>query len=209
MRNTPLRGSRIRHSDSIKGQLGEPLGEDSHIIDDGWRDITGPIVVKGVGATDPDWVQIGSGPFWAYRFSLNDECWIPFHVPHDIKPGTDIHFHTHWLTDGTQTASVKWEFTYAYAKGFNQEAFDMDTGAVVTAEEAASGIAYQHMVTETAAVTIPTLTEPDGIIYVNLVRITNGGTNNTDEVFLLMSDIHYQSITVGTPGKAPDFYAES
>ena len=182
----------------------------------GWRDITGPIVVKGVGANDPTWDQIGSGPFYAYNFALNDECWIPFHIPHDIVPINDdntletikLYFHTHWITDGTNTNTVKWQFTFSHARGFGQEAFDVATGTVVTAEEAASGTAYTHMVTETSGSTIANLTEPDGILYMHLKRITNGGTDNTDNIYVLTSDIHYLSNSLGTYSKSPSFYTE-
>ena len=176
----------------------------------GWADITGQVLVKGVGVADPTWAQIASGPFYAYKFAVNDNCWFCYHVPHDIVPGTDIHFHVHWIHDGTgsnPTEPVKWEFTYAYALGFNQAAFDMDTGTTINAETTPAATAYQHYVTETAAVSIATLTEPDGLIYCSIKRITNGGTENDAGVFMLTSDVHYQSPgLLSTPGKAPGFY---
>jgi hypothetical protein len=175
------------------------------IWDNGYRDLEGSIDTR-VGATNPTWTQIGSGPFYAYAFTIGDECFITYHVPHDIVPSSDIYFHTHWTTNGTDTNTVKWQFTYSYAKGFNQEAFNT-TGTTITAEEAGSGTAYQHMVTETAGVTISGLTEPDGLIIVHIERITNGGTNNTDTVYLLEADVHYLSTNLATPNKAPDFYA--
>jgi len=174
----------------------------------GWRDITSEINVRGVGATDPTWSQIGSGPFFAYDFAVNDVCWMSFHIPHDIVPNSTINLHAHWLSDGTETNSVKWEFIYAYAKGFDQAAFDMAAGTTVTAEEAASGTAFQHMVTETTSQTISGLDEPDGIVYTRIRRITNGATDNTDSIFLLTSDIHYQSTNIATRQKSPNFYAD-
>ena len=171
----------------------------------GWRDITGEITLRGVAATDPSWDQIGSGPFYAYNFGLNDKVWMVYHVPHDIVPNAQIYLHTHWLADGTDANTVKWQWDYTYAKGFNQAAFD-STGTTITAEQAASGTAYQHMVTETVGITVDGLTEPDGLIIVCITRITNGGTNNTDGIFLLTADVHYQSTDMGTFGKAPDFY---
>jgi hypothetical protein len=62
------------------------------------------------------------------------------------------------------------------------------------------------MVTETEAITIAGLTEPDGILYLHLSRITNGGTNNTDTIFVTTADVHYQSTNMPTTGKAPGFY---
>lgn len=174
--------------------------------DFGWADITAPISVRGVAATDPSWTQISTGPFYAFAFGVGDYVWQPFHVPHDIVPGSDVHFHVHWLPSGTDSNTVKWQFDYAYAKGFNQEAFD-PAGASVTAEQAGPGVAYQHMVTESDAVTISGLTEPDGIIYVRFGRVTNGGTDNTDTIYVLTADIHYQSTGMpATKNKAPNFY---
>lgn len=174
--------------------------------DFGWADITAPISVRGVAATDPSWSRISTGPFYAFAFGVGDYVWQPFHVPHDIVPGSDVHFHVHWLPSGTNSNTVKWQFDYTYAKGFNQGAFDPN-GNSVTVEQAGPGVAYQHMVAETAAVTIPGLTEPDGIIYVRFGRITNGGTDNTDTIFVLTADIHYQSTgLVATKNKAPNFY---
>jgi hypothetical protein len=171
----------------------------------GWRDITAPIEVRGTGGTDPDWVAINGTAFWAYRFALNDKVWMTFHMPHDYVPDTDIHFHAHWLTDGTDVNSVKWQWEYAFAQGFNQAAFPFASPGTATAEQAGPGVQYQHMVTETTGITIANL-EIDGMVHVVLTRITNGGTDNTDDVFLLTSDIHYQSTNMATLNKAPSFY---
>jgi hypothetical protein len=172
--------------------------------DIGWRDITGAIDVRGVGANDPAWTQIGSGPFYGYKFIVNDQCWFVYHIPHDIADDT-VYFHSHWISNGTSTATVKWEYVYSYAKGFNQAAFNT-TGTTVYSEEAASGTAYQHMVTETAGATISGLTEPDGLIIARVRRVTNGGTDNADNIYLLTADLHYLSNSQATPGKAPNFY---
>jgi hypothetical protein len=171
----------------------------------GWRDITAEITVRGVGASDPTWSQIGSGPFYSYKFAVSDECWMAFHVPHDYIPGTDIYIHTHWLPDGTNTAEVKWQYTYTYAHGHNQDNFSA-TGTTVTAAQSPPGTAYRHMVTESNAITITDM-EVDGIIYVHIERITNGGTDNTDGIFVLTNDIHYESNNSATLNRAPDFYS--
>ena len=173
----------------------------------GWRDIIGQVLVRGVGATDPAWTPIAGGSaFSAFKFDVDDLVWVIFHIPHDIVPGAGIHFHAHWIAGGTSTAAVKWEWTYTYAKGFNQENLDT-TGTVLTAEEAAAGSAYRHMVTETEAVAIPGLTEPDGIVYVRLRRVTaSPAADNADSIFLLTSDIHYQTTDASTIGRAPNFY---
>ncbi len=187
-------------------KVGDWTDRGGEVAQFGWRDITGQVTVRGIGGASPTWAQVGSGPFRAYQFAVNDECWFSYHIPHDIVPSADVHFHAHWVADGTDINPVKWQFTYAYALGFDQEAFDLGTGTTVTAEGTPSGTQYQHNVTETAAVSIPTLTEPDGLIYMHIKRITNGATDNTDAIFMLTADIHYQSTNIGTIGKAPGFY---
>lgn len=195
--------------DNTDKGVGSILGNRRYTYPDGsdfgWRDITGEIVTRGVGATDPTWTQIGSSVFYAYAFAVNDVCWINYHVPHDIVPNGLIHFHSHWITNGTNANPVKWQFQYTYAKGFNQAAFST-TPTTITAEEAASGTAYQHMVTESTGQQIAGLTEPDGIIQCKITRLTNGATENTDNVYLLMADLHYQSTNQGTYDKSPNFY---
>ena len=50
------------------------------------------------------------------------------------------------------------------------------------------------------------LVEPDELILVTLRRVTNGGTNNTDKVYALTVDFHYEADREVTPNKAPNFY---
>ena len=73
------------------------------------------------------------------------------------------------MPDGTNTATVRWEYTYAYAHGHNQAAYNL-TGTTVTADQTVGGTQYQHYVTESAALTIDM--EPDGILEVRVRRVT-------------------------------------
>ena len=171
----------------------------------GWNDITSEVIVRGVGASDPTWSIINGGAFSAYKFGVGKKCWMSFHLPHDYAKGTDIYLHAHWIPDGTDTNSVKWQFTYSYAHGHNQAAFLLASPDVISAEQVVGGTIYQHYVTETTAITIPDM-EPDGIIEVAIERVTNGGTNNTDGIFLLTCDVHYQSTGVATLNRSPNFY---
>jgi len=178
----------------------------------GWRDITSQVTVRGVGSNDPTWTRVGSTAFYTYAFAVGDECWMAFHVPHDIVPNADIHIHTHWFPSGTSTGDVSFQYTYSFAKGFDQEAFDfalanspLTTAGTVTATSAGPGVQYQHMVTETAGISIPGLDEPDGIIYVHISRVATSPTN-TDTIFVLTNDVHYQSTNLATVNKAPGFY---
>ena len=177
-------------------------------LDGGWRDMLGQAVNPTTGLTIPVWTQIGSGPFYAYHYQVGDQQWFFYHVQHDYKQGTPIYLHVHWLTNGTSTNTVKWQFTYSFARGFNQGASSTynTTGTVVTVEEAASGVAYRHMTSEIAVpITDPNF-EVDGILMVHLKRITNGGTDNANTVYVTMADCHYQSERFNTKNRTPNFY---
>lgn len=179
----------------------------------GWRDITSDITVRGAaGGTTPSWNVFRDG-IRLYQFTVNDECWHVFHMPHDWVPGTDIHIHAHWAHASASVTSggVSWAFEATWARGFDQAAY----GATVTATatQTASTTQYQHMVAEvqlTAASPsvnqIDTdLIETDGLFLVRTYLSANT-MNGTPEPFLLTVDLHYQSTNMATPNKAPSFY---
>ena len=169
-----------------------------------WKDNLGPIILPATGVTVPTWTQMQNN-FYGYAFQLADRCWFSFHIGHDYLPGSDIYFHTHWTTNGTSTNSVKWEVNYTIAKGHNQSAFS-GTGTTITIEQAASGTAWRHMISESAAITSAEI-EPDSLMLVHLTRITNGATDNGDTVFLHQADLHFQASYLGTKNKSPNFYS--
>lgn len=176
----------------------------------GWKDLTAPLTSAGVPAASAPTMTV-FGPVHTPRreefaFAIGDYLFCQsFHVNHDIKPGGLAYVHAHWTTNGTSTATVKWEFNIQRALGHNQANFPAPT--VVTKEQAAAGTAWRHMIAECDIGDALTLTEPDELILVTLRRVTNGGTNNTDTVFGLTVDFHYESDRDATPQKAPDFYA--
>ena len=171
----------------------------------GWRDLMGPIDVRAGGVGNPTWATFITN-INAYRFAVNDECWINFHIPHDYVPGTDLFLHTHWAITTTSTANVTWSFDLSYAKGHNQAAFPATVNTTVV--QAGSGIANQHMIAETQITGGALLTlgdiEVDGIILAH-IKLTANATGV--DPFLFCSDIHYQSSNMATKNKAPGFYA--
>lgn len=175
----------------------------------GWVDLLAPVSAAGLPAQNAP-TPANFGPAHTpqrreYAFEVGDYVFSQaFHVNHDVKPGGKAYVHMHWSTNGTSTATVKWEFTVMRALGHNQEAFG--TPIVITVEQAASGVAWQHMVAECADANALTLYEPDELILVTARRITNGGTNNADTVFGLTVDFHYEADRTATPNKAPNFY---
>ena len=206
---------------SVEGNLNLPKTSGNGIKIDiatptfGWRDLRAEIRTRGVGATDPnDATYIGN--IKAYSFSVNDEAWIEFHIPHDYVAGTDIHLHFHWSHNSAIVTggSVTWEADVTYAKGHNQAAFPATVNPTLSPD--ASTTQYQHMVSEVqlsasspSAVQIDTDDlEPDGIIlarvYLSANNITSSGA--VPDPFLHEVDVHYQSTNIATKAKVPDFY---
>lgn len=181
-----------------------------------WADLLGPITARGVGATDPAW-NVYIGGIRQYQFTVNDEVWLDFHLPHDYLPGSDIYIHAHWshasalVTGGSTT----WGFETISAKGHQQQAFQASITATVA--QAANTTRYMHMIAEIQlSATSPTVNqianstlEPDSVIKVRCFLSANAITVSsglTPEPFLHFCDIHYQSTGIGTKQKAPNFY---
>ena len=181
----------------------------------GWRDLRAEIRTRGVGATDPN-DSIYQGNIKAYNFSVNDEAWIEFHMPHDYVAGTDIHLHFHWshnsalVTGGSITIGAN----VTYAKGHDQAAFPAEI--TTTLSPNASTTQYQHLVSEVQlSATAPSASqidtddlEPDGLIlarvYLSANNITSSGA--VPDPFIHEVDVHYQSTNIATKDKEPDFY---
>ena len=183
----------------------------------GWHDLVGEIFARNTGPTAPAWNTYRAG-INQYQFSVNDEAWINFHIPHDYAPGTDMFIHSHWSHNSTTVTggSVTWGFEISYAKGHNQAAFAVPV--VSTILQSASTTQYQHMIAETQLSSpIPTseqinsnIIEVDGIIMCRVYLNTNGMTvsgGGVPEPFLHFIDIHYQSTNVATKNKSPDFWS--
>jgi len=171
----------------------------------GWRDIIGNLNVRGTGANDPTFAIYTGTAMRQYQFSatIMMEVFFVFHIPHDYVPGTDIYLHMHWSNAAAVPGTVIWGFEYAFAKGFNQAPFP--AFQTVTATQNSPATRYQHMVAETAAITIAAL-EVDGLLLVRAYRDATVDTC-TDAVFGHTADVHYQSSNMATKNKAPSFYA--
>lgn len=181
----------------------------------GWRDLRAEVRIRGIGGSDPNDTTY-SGNIKAYSFSVNDEAWIEFHIPHDYVAGTDIHLHFHWshnsaiVTGGSITIGAN----VIYAKGHDQAAFPAEI--TTTLSPNASTTQYQHMVSEVQlSAASPSASqidtddlEPDGLVlarvYLSANNITSGGA--VPDPFIHEVDIHYQSTNIATKDKVPDFY---
>ena len=170
----------------------------------GWRDLRAPLIpVAGAGVNDPTLSFFGpSGTVMQYKFAVDDEVFMSYHIDHDIKVGSTIYPHVHWASSGTSTATVKWEMEYTIANRTGEPAFPAPT--TLDIEIAANSTAWAHQVTEHA--TGFTAPEIDALILVHLTRVTNGGTENTDDIFGLFVDMHYETQGYGTLNREDPFY---
>lgn len=178
----------------------------------GWKDLIGNISVKGTGPQNPTWAVYRT-PIYQYQFSVNDECWNEFHIPHDYVVGTDLYIHIHWSHKSLAVSggSVSWGFDISYSKGHNQSAFS--TPFQTTVQQSASTTQYQHMIAEVVCTSgTPdgthldrNLIEIDGVILVRTILLSNT-INGIPKPFVHYIDIHYQSNQMATKNKSPNFY---
>jgi len=193
----------------------------------GWRDLLGPIIPHvGGGSAPTSTLYRGAGTnIRLYSFAANNVIdQIPFHLPHDYVPGTDIYFHMHWTHAGTAISGnfvMNWYFTYA--KGYNQ------SGQILTAEInntqtiATANVAafpqHGHFINELQCSVAggsgtqlnSSLFEPDGVIIVGGVAttiptITGSPGGSVNNPFIFYCDLHYQSTGINTKNKNVPFY---
>jgi hypothetical protein len=175
-----------------------------------WKDLTGYIIVDANSATHRPTFGLFVGNIKAWQFSIDDEIFIQFHLPHDWVPGTDLYIHTHWAHNSVSTpiGTCTWSFESSFAKGFNQAAYSNTVTTSVIADMAVP--TRQHIVSETqlsgTGINLLSTTdlEVDGLI---LMRVSLTGNTSGVNPFLQFCDIHYQSTNIGTKNKAPGFYS--
>ena len=174
----------------------------------GWKDLVGTIMPTPT-ANPITRASFGpSGIRSEASFAIGNYADVsPFHINHDIKVGGKAYIHIHWSTDGIDTNTVKWEFQISRALGHDQAFFPAATSYFVeqAPNQTASG-AWRHYVAEVADIDALTLIEPDEVILVSVRRVSNGAVDNTDTVFGLVVDFHYEADKNATLNKSPDFY---
>ena len=180
----------------------------------GWRDLTGAITIHDpAGPSAEPAFNVYRGGIRAWQFTVGDEIFIEFHMPHDYVPGSDIHIHVHWshIYADVTSGGTTWDFECSYAPGHDQGPFTAPVTAQVV--QAASTTQYQHMIAEvqlsaaspSAAQLDSDVLEVDGLILVR-IELTANNMSAAHEPFLHMVDIHYQSTNLPTKNKAPNFY---
>jgi hypothetical protein len=132
---------------------------------------------------------VGGTAFYDNNFAVGDLVYQNYHIPHDYVPGSEIHLHTHWYVESTNTQTVTWRFSWCYANGYGRGAFNLATPTVVDVTTTPGGVTRTHYISETAAQSAAF--ETDGIIKTIVTRVTNGGTD--PKVYLTLADAHYRS----------------
>jgi hypothetical protein len=156
----------------------------------GWFDIIGLVIPPGVGPTIPVLTAV-SAPHGNFRwplFALNDVFEYRAHIPHGIDAAAGIYLHVHMAVDGIQTGIVKFEFEYTYAHGYSRQQFS--SPLTTTCQQAATGVAKTHQILEISSPILVNQIETDGILCVICKRVTNGGTDVTNNVFVPFVDAH-------------------
>lgn len=175
--------------------------------DEGWKDNFANLTAAASGAGTPSLQPFGpSGNAKQRRFGIGDSVYVVWHINHDIKPESTAYMHMHWSTDGSDLDPVAWEFNYTVGTRdttTSTDYFPADT--TITIEDSSDGTAWRHKVSEDAVgFTIPPV---DSIIVCEIKRVAPSAGTNSDGVFGIFADIHYQSDRDATPSRAPDFYS--
>lgn len=173
----------------------------------GWRDNIQPFTNgRAAGGALPTWgTFLGGISVWKFPSNSIKELWLNFHIDHDYKQGSLMFPHIHWCPVDTGAGVVRWGIEYTAAKGHGQQTFPVTQ--TIYLEQAASGIANRHQITETS-VGIDFGIEVDAVIMVRVFRdATHVNDTYAGDAVGLFCDLHYESHRLNTPQKSPNFYA--
>lgn len=178
----------------------------------GWHDLLGNVTGNPNAASYPNFLEAYPGIF-AFKFFEDAQVFLEFHIPHDYLPGSDLYIHTHWFTTNPEVTSgdVTWQYVARYAKGYARGSFN-DSSAVTYVSDEVTGVHNHHISETKLSSTDPddelldtNLIEPDGVV---LLRVKLDVNNIADEsgVFMVYTDIHYQTTGVPTKNRNYNFY---
>lgn len=180
--------------------------------EEGWKDLISSLSASNSGnpETSPLWADPGNGMWcWEFADDKQNECYADFHLTHDIKVGSKMYPHIHWMPLSYSTGTVRWKFEYIYAKGHQQGESFLGSPTTFYVEMNSNGIKGEHMISESDDLQAFVAPEIDSIIR---IRVTRDATHPNDTFYGsvggLMIDLHYESDRDATPNKAPNFYGE-
>lgn len=182
-------------------RIAGPLVVDGHVLplnqaNQGWVDIIGQIVPFPVGAGRPTFTAWNAphGAFYGWNYGIGDSLMWRGHVPHGVNAATGTVMHIHTFVDGTSVQPLRFEFEWSYAKGYAVQSpragTAFSTPQIVTVTQTPTGTPKDHMIIEMAVPILVDELEPDALIVMVVRRVTNGGTDNPDPVFVEFTDPH-------------------
>lgn len=169
-----------------------------------WRDNVSPFLNAvswsnaPVLTTLPNWHRL-------YKFDVNDSMHTAYHMDHDIVPNSNSYPHVHFFSDTNFTVwqTVVWQFIYTIAK-WHQQAQSLTwarTTLTMTYTADWTEVAWEHLILESTTPIV--LAEPDMVILAEVKRVAWTATN---DIYWIMSDLHYLSDREVTRNKTPNFY---
>jgi len=171
----------------------------------GWRDKEAPLnAARVTGANQPTWAAFRDSIYaWKFSATGTNECWITFHMPHDLmlsytdtdgtitSPKLYPHVHYASIAATPSTGAVRWGFEWTYAHGYGSGTFG--ASSTIYLEHSPAGVQYQHEIAEvTDANALTDNFEVDGLLLMRFFR--DGGhanDTNTDDLFVFTIDMHY------------------
>lgn len=184
-----------------------------------WKDLLGVMQPDPGGIGAPVLAALIGGNVRKYFYGASDRLGLDYHIPHDYVPNTDIFLHIHWGHNGTAiSGNFVATFSHTYAKGHGQAIFLSEKQVAMTyaTVNVSTTPRYVHRIDEiqlstnggNATLMDTSLLEPDGVISLDftvttLPTITGGSPN---KVYVSYVDVHYQSTSIGTKQKSPNFY---
>lgn len=183
------------------------------------------------GRTDLAWAQVGGEPAilegsgnapelmpfrgginaWAYSATSLSEAFSTSDLPFDWCPGTDLLYGLHWSPgNSTATGTVRFglEFTYAWAYGQGAASVFGPTTTVYVEPTITTGTPYEHYLSfNDPANNFPGAYAQQNMRFLVRVFRDGGHVNDTfpDSVFIIGTDLFYQTDRLGTPNKSPPF----
>jgi hypothetical protein len=211
-----LTNKKFGDSITLPKTQGEGIKVDVAAPDFAWFDLVGPITYKDVGVGSPV-LATYRGNVRDVNFTAGDDYDIKFHIDHDWA-GKDCFIHVHWSHNGTDiSGSLVMNHYVTYGKGHSQAPFHAEKNITQTISSLsiANTPQYQTRIDEiplsiaggSASLLDTAILEPDGLILVHFdVTSIPTITGGSGKPFIHFVDIHYQSTSIGTKQKTPDFY---
>lgn len=166
-----------------------------------WDDMRTPVSALAPGATAVDPIIYGPGGNVRIRgFDGGvavESMDFTVQLPHNYKIGSDLHPHVHWCATTNNAGTVIWRLDYYWLNinGLIPVLGQIDTGAV-----AASGTAWQHILSEFPDIPGSPAGVPFGISSMLMCRIWRDPGTDTypDDAGLLEVDFHYELDSLGS-----------